>query len=155
MSYLDILTTVSGSLAASTNVLTGQAITATAVSTNAIDLGTGVRDVGEGETLYARFTVTKAFSTGTSVDMQVVVADNANLTTGQKVLAATTAVAIANLTLGARFALAVPPQIGSKGQEFLGAKYVVVGTTDGEIVCDFGLDIQDGAKFYPTKMVVA
>jgi hypothetical protein len=39
--------------------------------------------------------------------------------------------------------------IGSKGQRYLGLRYISVGTTTaGSVFGDLGAEIQDGQKFY-------
>lgn len=55
-----------------------QAVTASAVSTNTIDLSQ-IRDIGEGKPLYMVFTITETFATLTSLAFNVVTDDNASL----------------------------------------------------------------------------
>jgi hypothetical protein len=149
----DVLLTVSGANNPGT-AISGQAITATAVSTNTIDLGTA-RDIGEGENLYMVFTVVEAFNTLTSLTMNVITDDNAALSSGT-VIASTGAVALANLTAGKQYVVRLPAQIASLGERYLGASYTVSGTnpTQGSILAQIVLDIQDGKKFYASGFSV-
>lgn len=150
----DVLLTVSGANNPGT-AISGQAITATAVSTNTIDLGTA-RDIGEGKTLYMVFTVVEAFNTLTSLTMNVITDDNAALSSGT-VIASTGAVALANLTAGKQYVVRLPALIGSLGERYLGASYTVSGTnpTQGSILAQIVLDIQDGRKYYASGFTVA
>ena len=155
--YVDANLLVAGSLALGTNVLTGKTVSATnatVVGDNVVDLGANLRDMGEGQALYARFEVTTAFSGGTSVEFQVTASDDTSQVTNPKVLATTGAIPVASLVAGARFAVPIAPVIGSKGQRYLGVKFVVVGTSAGAAIADFGLDVQDGQKFYPSGFSV-
>ena len=149
----DVLLTVSGANNPGT-AISGQAITATAVSTNTIDLGTA-RDIGEGENLYMVFTVVEAFNTLTSLTMNVITDDNAALSSGT-VIASTGAVVLANLTAGKQYVVRLPAQIASLGERYLGASYTVTGTapTTGSILAQIVLDIQDGKKFYASGFSV-
>lgn len=130
-----------------------QAITADAASTNTIDLGTA-RDIGEGTTLYMMFTVTEAFNNATSVALQVITSASADLSTPTVRTAQT--IALAGLTLGARFALPIPPALASLGQRYLGAYYDVTGTapSTGKITTDIVETISDGKKFYASGFSV-
>lgn len=135
------------------NTVTGQTVTGTntsVLSTNTVDLASGgvpgsqIRDMGEGTPNFGRFQVTVAASGGTSVEFQIVTADDAALTTNVAVIASTGAIAIASLILGARFAARINPRIGSRGQRYVGARYVLVGAvTAGAYVADIGLEIAD------------
>ena len=125
-----------------------QAVTASAVSTNTIDLTTA-RDVGEGKDLNVVFTVTTAFATLTSLTFQIITSDNADLSSAT-VRAATGAVAAASLVAGYQTSLRIPAMIASKGQRYLGVNYSVGGSnaTAGKVTCDIVETIQDGKKFY-------
>lgn len=142
----DALLTVSGSNNPGA-AITGQAITADAYSTDTIDL-LQARDVGEGESLYMVFTVVQAFNTLTSLDLEVVTSANANLSSHTVI--AERNVLLAGLTAGAQYVIKIPPQVGSLGERYLGARYDVNGTnpTQGSILAQIVLDLQDGMKFY-------
>ncbi len=142
----DALLTVSGSNNPG-SAITGQAITADAYSTDTIDL-LQARDIGEGENLYMVFTVVQAFNTLTSLDLQVVTSANANLSSHTVI--ADRNVLLAGLTAGAQYVIRIPPQVGSLGERYFGARYDVNGTnpTQGSILAQVVLDLQDGMKFY-------
>lgn len=148
----DVLLTVSGTNTPG-SAITGQAITADAYSTNTINLGTA-RDIGEGENLYMVFTVIETFNTLTSLDLEVVISANANLSS-HSVLAETN-VLLAGLTAGKQYVVALPPQIASLGLQYLGARYDVNGTnpTQGSILAEIVHGIQDGKKFYASGFSV-
>ena len=150
-----------------------QAVTASAYSTNTIDLGqedvvnplaspptkvTRTRDIGEGRELYMVFTVTETFATLTSLAFEIVQSANANLSS-HTTLASTGAIATpaTNLAAGKQFVLKIPPQIASQGVRYLGARYTVAGSnaTAGKVTADIVLDIQDGKKFYDSGFTVA
>lgn len=148
----DALLTVSGSNTPG-SAISGQAITADAYSTDTIDLGTA-RDIGMGAQLYMVFTVVTAFNTLTSLDLQVVISANANLSS-HTVLAQTN-VLLAGLTAGSQYVVSIPPQIASLGARYLGARYDVQGTnpTTGSILAQIVEDVQDGRKFYASGFSV-
>lgn len=131
-----------------------QAITADAVSTNTIDLGTA-RDIGEGKQLFMVFTVGAAFNNLTSLALQIITSDAANL--GTPTVRATQSVLLAGLTAGAQFVVPLPPIVGSLGQRYLGANYDVTGTnpSTGTITADIVESIQDGKKYYASGFSVA
>jgi hypothetical protein len=136
---------------------TTQTVTGTntsVLSTNTIDLGV-TRDMGEGRDLYLRSQVTTAFAGATSVEVQAIVADDAALTTNVTVIGSSGAIPLASLTLAARFAVELNPRLGSKGQRYLGARYVIVGAgSAGAVTSDIGIEVQDGAKFYASGFAV-
>lgn len=106
-----------------------QAVTATAVSTNTIDLSQA-RDIGSGNDLYAVFTVdTTATAAGAAtVNFQIITSANANLSSAN-VLVQTDAIPIAQLTAGRKpIAIEIPESILTSlpiGQRYLGVNYVV------------------------------
>ena len=135
---------------------TDQAITATAVSTDKIDLGTA-RDIGEGKPLYMVFTVTQTFLTLTSLTFNIVTDDDAALGS-PTVRTSTGAITLASggLAAGKQYALQIPPMIGSLGERYLGATYTVGGSsaTAGKVTCDIVETIQDGTKYYASGFTV-
>lgn len=134
-----------------------QAVTATAVSTNTIDLGVA-RDIGEGMDLYMVFTVTETFATLTSLTIDVITDDNAALSSGA-VNASTGAITLASggLAAGQQYAVRINPDIAGVAERYMGAKYTVSGSnaTAGKITADIVTDIQDGKKSYASGFTVA
>lgn len=133
-----------------------QAVTATAVSTNTIDLGVN-RDIGVGEDLYAVFGVDAAATAAgaATVTFQIISSASAALTS-PTVLTSSDAIPKTDLTVGRRpislclNAAALLAQ--EKGQRYLGVQYVV-GTgplTAGSFTCY--LTNADGtpSKNYPS-----
>ena len=153
--YVDSALALSGSI--SGNTVTGQTATGTdtsVLSTNTVDLSVA-RDMAEGQQLFGRFEVTTAASGGTSVEMQVIAADAANLTGNVTVIGTTGAIAVASLTAGSRFVCATNPRLASKGQRYLGLRYVTVGAVSaGAYYGDIGTDIADGQKNYASGFAV-
>jgi hypothetical protein len=134
-------------------VSTDQALTTTAVSTDTIDLSVA-RDIGEGQDLYMNFAVTTAFAGGTSVKFEVIQSASADLSS-PTVIGSTDAVVTASLVAGYNTAVRINPQIGSKGQQYIGARYTISGTyTAGKVTSDIVMDIQDGKKFYASGFTV-
>lgn len=137
-----------------------QAVTATAVSTNTIDLGAGVRDLGPGEPISIAVTVDQSFATATSVTIQLISSAAAALSAAT-VLIQTDAIPIANLTAGrkpiiirvSRHVLAAQPI----GQRYIGLNYLVGGAsaTAGQFTANMVLDGQDIQKTYPSGFAVS
>jgi hypothetical protein len=135
-------------------VSTDQAVTTTAVSTDTVDLSVA-RDMGEGGDLYMNFAMTEAFAGGTSTNFEVIIADNAALSSNVVVIGASGAIVTASLGLGINVAVRLNPQIASLGKRYLGARYTVSGTnTAGKVTADIVTDVQDGKKFYASGFTV-
>lgn len=154
--FVDNNTLVSGSITG--NTVTPQAIFASGasvLSTNTVDLGSA-RDIGAGLEYPVLMTqIVAAVTGGTSVEIQAVIADDAALTTNVTVIGSSGAIPVAQLTAGKRLAITLNPQIGSKGQRYLGVRYVNVGANAaGTATAFFGADAQDGQKFYPIGYAV-
>ena len=131
-----------------------QAVTVTAVSTDKADL-TVARDIGEGEPLYVNFALGTAFAGGTSTAFEVVVADDAALSTNVTVIGSSGALMTAALTLGKTIVVALNPLVASVGKRYIGTRYTVVGTnTTGTVTADLTDGVQDGQKFYPGGFTV-
>ena len=131
-----------------------QAITTTAFSTDTIDLGTA-RDIGEGTALYMNFAVTTALANGTSVKFEVVISDNANLSSPVGV-GRSDAILTAALTVGKNVVVRINPDIAGKGKRYLGARYTVAGTFNaGKVTADVVETIGDGQKYYASGFTVA
>ena len=131
-----------------------QALTTTAVSTDKVDLSIA-RDIGEGENLYMNFAVPTALTGGTSVKFEVVVADDAAITSNVTVVGSSDAVLTAALVAGYNNAVRINPIIGSLGKRYLAARYTIVGTySAGSVIADIVHGIQDGKKSYASGFAV-
>lgn len=124
------------------------------LSTNTVDLLQN-RDIGEGAEMNLRVGVPTAFTGLTALTIEIIVADDAALTTNVTVIGSSGAIPVASLTSGSRFAVGANPRIGSKSQRYLGARYTPTGTgTAGALIAELGTDVQDGQKFYPAGFAV-
>ena len=131
-----------------------QLLTTTAVSTDKIDLSLA-REIGEGDDLYMNFAVPVALAGGTSVTFEVVVADDAAISTNVTVVGSSPAVVTASLVAGYNTAVRINPIIGSLGRRYMAARYTIVGTyTSGSVIADVVADIQDGKKFYASGFAI-
>lgn len=148
---------VSGSVGgtATSPSITGQAVTATAVSTDTIDLSVA-RDIGSGgEDLILRAEITTTFLTLTSLNIEAIVTDNADLTGNVTVIGSTGALSRTDgsLAAGERYNVRLNPRLAAlarTGRRYLGVRYTVGGSnaTAGAVFADFGVGVQDGLKNY-------
>lgn len=140
---------------------TAQAVTATAVSTNTVDLGVA-RDIAPGYPLYAVFQVDTTFTAAgaATLNCQVISSAAANLGT-PTVIGDSGPIPVAQLTAGRKL-IAVPigPSVlaaAPTGQRYLGAQYTV-GTgpmTAGAITGTITASLPPGAQLYGTGYTVA
>lgn len=129
----------------------------TALSDNSVDLSVA-REIGEGKNLLMNFCITTAMSAGTSCAFEIIIADDAALTSNVVSLGTTGAITQATLVAGYNTVLPIPPRPGSLGKRYLGARYTVVGDNSagtGKVTADIVTTIQDGKKFYASGFTVA
>jgi hypothetical protein len=133
---LDQVTLLSGAVSATSGAFVGQAVAGTntsVLSTNTMDLaplslgGNQVGDTGAGEGLDFVFNVLAAPTGGTSVQFQLIQADDAALTSNVQVLVQTDAVPIASLPAGTLVPLHLDRAAPYAPKRYLGARYVLVG----------------------------
>lgn len=114
------------------------------------------RDLGGGKSFPVLFQVGTAFAGLAALEMQIITADDAGLTTNVNVLGSTGAIPVAALTAAARFYASINPRPGNKGQRYIGCRYVPTGTgTAGTISAQIGGDVGDFKPVYPTSYSVA
>ncbi len=131
------------------------AITATAVSTNTVDLGVA-RDMGEGTPLYMNFAATTAFTGAGTVTFEVITSTAEDLGTAVVVIGSSDAFTGTDITLGKNIVVRFNPEIGGLGQRYLGARYTVSGTVGaGKVTADIVETIGDGQKSYASGFTVA
>ena len=118
-----------------------QALTATALSTNVVDLGAADRNIGKGEPLGVLISVEVAADQTTGDEdytFDVETASNAAITTARKLLArrvfeSGTPTAPAEnadlLVAGFRFVLPIPPGGLDEAERYLAVRYTLAGTT--------------------------
>lgn len=135
-----------------------QAVTATAFSTNTIDLGVN-RDIGAGEELniYVNIEQTATAAGAATVNFQIVTSAAANLST-PTIIGQTDAIPKASLVAGTQITIPVPRSFINKlGQRYFGLQYTV-GTgplTAGIFSAGVVIDLPDsGLKNYPSGFSV-
>lgn len=138
-----------------------QAVTASAVSTNTIDLSQN-RDMGGARDLYAVITVDEAAAAAGAATVQFQVISSAAANLGSPtILGQTDAIAKTELTVGRKpIVVPIPPAILNAqpiGQRYLGLQYTV-GTgplTAGKFTCYISDSDVSVNKNYPSGFVVA
>lgn len=138
-----------------------QAVTASAVSTNTIDLGVN-RDLAPGKQLYAVFQVdtTVTAAGAATVNFQVITSAAAALTS-PAVVAQTDAIGKAELAAGRKLiGVPIAPSVlaaNPNGQRYLGVQYTV-GTgplTAGAFTCYITDTLPPGTQYYASGFTVA
>lgn len=131
-----------------------QAVTATAISTNVMQLNeTGIvygetaqltRELGPGVEIPLLIQVTEAFATLTSLTITLETADNAGLSSNAVVLYSTGAVPVASLVAGYKVPVRVFPNGALK--DFLGVRYTVAGTnaSAGKVTAALTMGVEGG-----------
>lgn len=138
---------------------------ATVTSPNVIDLSSGyapngigasqTRDLGAGNDLVKlRVQILTAFTGGTSVQFNLVTADDAGITTNVTVIGSSNPIPVAAAIVGSRFEVEINTRLLSKGQRYVAMQAVNVGAnTTGAVYADLGEDIED-FKVYPVAFQV-
>lgn len=138
-----------------------QAVTASAVSTNTIDLSQ-IRDIGAGEELNIAITVdtTVTAAGAATVNFQIITSAAANLSS-PTIIGQTDAIPKANLAAGVGpLYLPIPRAFinttGGGGQRYLGLQYTVATgpLTAGAFTANVVIDAADSRKFYPSGFTV-
>ena len=125
------------------------------LSTNTLDALQN-RDLGGGGSFPVLFQVGTAFAGLTALEMQVITADDAGLTTNVTAIGSTGAIPLASLTTGARFYAGINSRPQQKGQRYIGCRYVPTGTgTAGSISAQIGGNVGDFKPVYPVGYSVA
>lgn len=137
-----------------------QAVTASAVSTNTIDLGTA-RDIGSGEPLEVDVTVdTTVTAAGAATVTFQVISSAAAALTSPTIVTQTEAIGKAELTAGRKpIRIRISPHILAAlpvGQRYLGLQYTVATgpLTAGNFTANIVQTGQDVGKTYPSGYTV-
>jgi len=151
----DALTTLSGSIVG--NTVSGQSVTGTnttVLSTNTYDLGVA-RDIGKGEALEVLCEILAAPTGGTSVQFQLVQADDAALTTNLQVIVQTDAIPIASLPIGTQVPLHVDRVDPYPARRYLGVRYALVGAiASTSVFATIAKSVADKQASYPSGFAI-
>lgn len=148
----DALLLLSGAVSGTTGALVGQTVTGTntsVLSTNVIDngpLSLGGNQVGDTETgtdVVAAIRVTAAAGGGTSVQFQLIQADDAAMTANLQVLGQTDAYPVASLPVGTQVVMPVPRTAPYATKRYLAMRYQLAGAvTAGAYLVGLVTDVQ-------------
>ena len=153
---LDNFLLLSGAISA-TGALTGQLVVANSVvSTNTIDLGpltiggNQAGDTGAGASLEVAFGILAAPLTATTVQFQLIQADDAALTSNIQVICQTDAFLIAALPIGTLVPLGLDQAAPYAPKRFIGVRYISAGATVTalSVTCTIVKDIQSLKNIY-------
>jgi hypothetical protein len=143
---------------ANLQVSAAQAITATAASTNVIDLGAAVRDIGKGVSVMFDMRVGTAFTAAgaATLTVQIQVADDAGFTINVQTLSQTDAIPKASLPAGQMIRMSVDQAEPYVGRRFMRLNYVVATgpMTAGTITAALVKDTQDPQVSPPSGFAV-
>lgn len=147
---IDALLQLSGSIVG--NTVNAQSLVGAAqtfVSTNVIDLaGVGVgntaRDIGPGGALEIMIEVVQAFAGGTSMQVALVVADDAAISVNVEQVVLEAPLTVAQLPAGTLIPLHVDRVSPLPAKRYMALQYITVGTmTGGSVVASMVKDLQD------------
>ena len=162
---IDALLQFSGSIVG--NTVTGQSLVGAGgayTSTNVIDLagvGTGVtgRDIGMGEDTEIVVEVTQAFAGGTSMQVQLVTADDAAISVNVTPIMISPTALEAALVVGAKLYLQVDrAAFANVARRYLALQYITVGTaTTGAVVAAIVKNVQDSGNntIFPSGFAIS
>lgn len=155
----DANTVLSGSWSA--GVWTGQAVVASpTISTNVLDIGAvigaQIGDYGTSEMPQVAISVLVAPTLATSVEFQLVQADDAAITTNLNVLVSSGPTPIASLPLGTKFAMDWGRAAPYPPRRYVAVRYVVVGTATsaGTYLAQLVENIVDAPVTFKTGSVI-
>lgn len=147
---IDALLQFSGTIVG--NTVTGQSLVgaaATTTSTNVVDLagvGTGntARDIGAGQQLEIAVEVVQAFAGGTSMQVSLVMADDAAISVNVETILMEAALPVASLTAGTIIPIHVDRAAPLPAKRYMALQYTTVGTmTTGSVVAAMVENVQD------------
>ena len=107
----------------------------TTYSTNVINLGSTVGDIGVGTPLYMVVCVEEAFAGAGTFKFNIVDEEDNTIDSGSVVIVSTTTLALSTLSLGKVFAITIPA--GLVTQQYLGMSYTNSGTLTAGIFSAF------------------